>query len=589
MNQPLLRTDPMSTSGSPARSEIAQAITSLRHAWITLVIFSMVANVMMLAPTLYMLQIYDRVLASQSTLTLLVVSLITLFFFAVMAFAEWARSWLLVRTGVRLDRMLRQRVFTASFARGVAGASAQRAQPFADLTELRTFLTGPSIFAFFDLPWAPVYIAVLFMLHPLLGGVALGFALIQAALAWFGHHRTVAPLEALAATQTKEYAYLHGKLRNAEAIEAMGMLQYLRHRWQSLHARHVGQHAATQGMTHRVMAWSKSVRYAQQSLALAIGALLVIDGQLTVGAMIATNVLMARALAPIDQLVGTWRGFVGARAAYRRLRQLLAEHPPLPAASKPARLQGNVQLRGLQATAPGRAVPILQHIDMCASPGTLTVVLGPSGSGKSTLARVLVAAWPACGGELLLDGRPITDWNQQTLGPQVGYLPQDTALFGGSIAENIARFAQVDPAKVIAAARHAGLHELVLGFPKGYDTLIGEGGRLLSGGQRQRIGLARALYGDPALLVFDEPNAHLDEIGEAALLTAISGLKARGKTILMVTHRAGVLAQADQVLVMRAGRIHLQGPRDQVFAQMNAEREDDPPPAANGLPALLPA
>src|SRR6218665_19043 len=548
MNQPLLRTDPMSTSGSPARSEIAQAITSLRHAWITLVIFSMVANVMMLAPTLYMLQIYDRVLASQNMLTLLVVSLITLFFFAVMAFAEWARSWLLVRTGVRLDRMLRQRVFTASFVRGVAGASAQRAQPFADLTELRTFLTGPSIFAFFDLPWAPVYIAALFMLHPLLGGVALGFALIQAALAWFGHHRTVAPLEALAATQTKEYAYLHGKLRNAEAIEAMGMLQYLRHRWQSLHARHVGQHAVTQGMTHRVMAG---------------------------GGM--------------GGLVGAGGGFVGAGAAYGRLRQLLAEHPPLPAASKPARLQGNVQLRGLQATAPGRAVPILQHIDMCASPGTLTVVLGPSGSGKSTLARVLVAAWPACGGELLLDGRPITDWNQQTLGPQVGYLPQDTALVGGSIAENIARFAQVDPAKVIAAARHAGLHELVLGFPKGYDTLIGEGGRLLSGGQRQRIGLARALYGDPALLVFDEPNAHLDEIGEAALLTAISGLKARGKTILMVTHRAGVLAQADQVLVMRAGRIHLQGPRDQVFAQMNAEREDDPPPAANGLPALLPA
>src|SRR6218665_195196 len=567
MNQPLLRPDPMSPSVSPARSEIAKAITSLRHAWITLVIFSMVANVMMLAPTLYMLQIYDRVLASQNMLTLLVVSLITLFFFSLMAFAEWARPWLLVRTGVRLDRMLRQRVFTASFVRGVAGASAQRAQPFADLTELRTFLTGPSIFAFFDLPWAPVYIAALFMLHPLLGGVALGFALIQAALAWFGHHRTVAPLEALAATQTKEYAYLHGKLRNAEAIEAMGMLQYLRHRWQSLHARHVGQHA----------------------LALAIGALLVIDGQLTVGAMIATNVLMARALAPIDQLVGTWRGFVGARAAYRRLRQLLAEHPPLPAASKPARLKGNVQLRGLQATAPGRTVPILQHIDMCASPGTLTVVLGPSGSGKSTLARVLVAAWPACGGELLLDGRPITDWNQQTLGPQVGYLPQDTALFGGSIAENIARFAQVDPAKVIAAARHAGPHELVLGFPKGYDTLIGEAGRLLSGRQRQRIGLARALYGDPALLVFDEPNAHLDEIGEAALLTAISGLKARGKTILMVTHRAGVLAQADQVLVMRAGRIHLQGPRDQVFAQMNAEREDDPPPAANALPALLPA
>lgn len=578
------------------RSEISNALHSLRKECCVLVIFSMTANVLMLAPTLYMLQIYDRVLVSHSEGSLLVISLMILFLFAVMAFAEWARSRLLVRTGVRLDRMLRERVFTAGFARaergggagaGAAGGDDNPAQPFSDMTELRQFLTGPGVFAFFDLPWTPVYIAVLFLLHPLLGAVAVVFALVQAALAWLGHQRTVAPVEALAQAQTRAQLYLHGKLRNAEAIEAMGMLHHLRRRWQLLHARFAERHAAAQGLTHRVVAWSKSVRYAQQSLSLAAGALLVIDDQLTAGAMIAANVLTTRALAPIDQLVSAWRGFVGARSAFRRLGQLLAEHPPLPAAAGgPRRLRGEVQLSGLCASAPGRSAPILDGIDMRASPGTLTVVLGPSGSGKSTLARVLVGAWPPAGGEYLLDGQPIDAWRQDALGPQLGYLPQDTALFSGSIADNIARFGpiQTDSSKVIAAARRAGLHEMVLRFPKGYDTPIGEAGRMLSGGQRQRIGLARALYGDPALLVLDEPNAHLDEIGEAALLDAISDFKARGKTTVMVTHRAGVLALADQVLVMRAGQIQFAGPRDQVFAQMQAAR-GQPPASLNALPA----
>ncbi|MCW5256256.1 type I secretion system permease/ATPase [Verminephrobacter aporrectodeae] len=576
----------MSPSGFFSRSEITLALKRLRREWVVVAIFSMVANVLMLVPTLYMLQVYDRVLVSLNELTLLAISLITLFLFAIMAFAEWARSRLLVRVGVRLDRLLRERVFSAGFARG-AGGGANPGQPFSDMTELRQFLTGPGIFAFFDLPWVPVYLGVLFLLHPLLGAVALGFTLIQAALAWLGHHRTVTPLEELAKSQTKAYSYIDGKLRNAEAVEAMGMLQPLYQRWKLLHADCAGRHAAVQGLTHRVMAWSKSVRYAQQSLSLATGALLVIDGQLTVGAMIAANVLMTRTLAPIDQLVSTWRGFVGARAAFRRLGQLLADNPPAPVA-KPQRLHGEVQLRALQATAPSRPEPILRGIDLHAAPGSLTVVLGPSGSGKSTLARVLVAAWPVARGEYLIDGRPIAEWAQAGLAQQVGYLPQDTALFGGTIAENIARFFRVDSAKVISAARYAGLHEMVLRFPKGYDTPIGEAGRLLSGGQRQRIGLARALYGDPALLVLDEPNAHLDDAGEAALLETIRGLKERGKTIVMVTHRAGVLALADQVLVLHAGKVEFQGPRDQVFAQMQAARDAPPKAPGGALPAPQP-
>lgn len=585
------------------RSELGQALRSLRREALVLVIFSMVANVLMLAPTMYMLQIYDRVLVSRSQFTLLAVSLLTLFLFAVMAFAEWARSRLLVRTGVRLDGLLRERVFGAGFARSVRGANQSESeqtrdnpsQPFSDLTELRQFLTGPSIFGFLDLPWAPVYIGVLFLLHPLLGYVALGFVLIQALLAWLGHQRTVAPLKAQARSLVKAQGYLQSKLRNAEAIEAMGMLPQLYQRWQALNARHASLHATAQGLTHRVVAWSKSVRYAQQSASLAVGALLVIDGQLTAGAMIAANVLMTRALGPIDQLVGAWRGYVGARSAYQRLTQLLANHPaPDDSAADAARLRGQVQLRAVGVSAPGRAAPILQEIDLDAAPGSLTVVLGASGAGKSTLARLLAGAWQPSTGAYLLDGRPIADWRTQALGTQVGYLPQDTALFAGTIAENIARFSRVDPAKVISAARHAGLHDMVLRFPKGYDTPIGEAGRLLSGGQRQRIGLARALYGDPALLVLDEPNAHLDDVGEAALLESVRGLKARGKTTVMVTHRAGVLALADQLLVLDCGRVRFRGPRDQVLAQWQAARAPQTgarAPAAPALPApqTLPA
>jgi len=574
----------------PQRGEIAQAVWSLRREWFVVAVFSMVANVMLLAPTLYMLQVYDRVMVSQSEVTLLVVSLITLFLFAAMAFSDGMRARLLVRIGVRLNQAIGHRVFAASFARSVRDPQAQPAQPFADWTELRQFLTGSGIVAFFDLPWTPIYVVALFLLHPLLGWVAIGFALVQGVLAWRGHHRTVAPTEALAQAQAKAQNYLHGKLRNAEAVEAMGMLQHLRQRWHGLYARYSERHAAALGLTHRATAWSKYVRYVQQSASLAVGALLVIDGQLSPGGMIAANVLMSRALSPIDQLVGVWRGLVGARSAHQRLAQLLAEHPPEVPVRGEARLQGDVAVRGLSVAAPGRTAPILQGLDFQAAPGSLTVVLGASGSGKSTLARALVGVWPAADGGVWLDGQPVGAWNPAVLGPQIGYLPQDTALFGGTVAENIARFGEVDARKVVAAAQGAGLHEMVLKFPQGYDTPVGEGGRLLSGGQRQRIGLARALYGDPALVVLDEPNAHLDDVGEAALLEALRQLKARGATVFMVTHRAGAVGLADQLLVLHDGRMQWHGPRDVVLARMKAARTDGPSTAAApGTAPALPA
>lgn len=563
----------MTIKGFFARSDLTAALWAFRREFLVVGVFSMVANVLMLAPTIYMLQVFDRVLVSRSELTLLAVSLLTLFLFVVMGFAEWSRSRLLVRTGVRLDAELSTRVFNASFDASLSrsGVPAQRA--FSDLNEIRQFLTGNGIFAFFDVPWAPIYIAVLFFLHPVLGWVTIVFAVLQALLAWFGHRKTVEPSEVAAKAQSDVNIYLQSKLRNTEVVESMGMLGGLRTRWSERHRDHMAKHGHAQAITHRIGAWSKFLRYCQQSFALGVGALLVIDGQLSPGAMIAANVLTSRALAPIDTLVGTWRSFLGARGAFSRLEALLQAHPERDPALTRTPPSGSLALRDVTATAVGREAPILKTVNIEAVPGTVTVVVGPSGSGKSTLARVMVGIWPELTGEVLLDGLPLDGWNRADLGPHLGYLPQDIELFDGSIAENIARFAEVDSERVIAAAQSAGLHEMILRLPKGYDTQIGEAGSTLSGGQRQRVGLARAIYGDPALVVLDEPNANLDDVGEAALGRAVMELKAKGKTVVLITHRPSAIAMADRLIVMGDGQVQIQGPRDAVLAKLRSHAQ----------------
>jgi ATP-binding cassette, subfamily C, bacterial exporter for protease/lipase len=397
------------------------------------------------------------------------------------------------------------------------------------------------------------------------------------ALAWFGHRHAVAPFEAAQKAGIDAGAYLQSKLRNAEVIESMGMLDNLRHRWTKWHRAHLARSTDAHVISSRLMAWSKFIRYSQQSLALGAGALLVIDGQLTAGAMIATNLLISRALAPIDQIIGAWRSGSGAWRAFLRLEKLLVDNPERDPNLSRVAPTGDLALRGVVASASGRMSPILKGIDLQVTAGTVVAVLGPSGSGKSTLARVMMGIWPDVGGEVLLDGLPIQGWDRVELGPHLGYLPQDIELFEGSIAENIARFGEVDSDKVIAAARCAGLHEMILRFPKGYDTSIGEAGNLLSGGQRQRIGLARAIYGDPALIVLDEPNANLDEAGEMALVRTVLELKGKGKTIFLITHRPGALAVADRVVVLQDGKIKADGTRDAVLAQLRAAEHPQPP------------
>jgi len=562
------------------RSELGRALWGFRREFLLVGALSFLTNLLMLAPTVYMLQIFDRVLSSQSEMTLLAVSLITLLLFGALALSEWLRSRLLVRASLRFDRQLSTRVFNGSF-RAYLGQSASVApRPFADLSQIRQFLTGQGIFALFDAPWTPIYIAVIFFLHPWLGVLSLAFALVQAALAWFGQRRTVAPSEAVLQATGETMSELQSKLRNVEVLESMGMVGALQTRWNRQHAARMDQSARAQGLVHRVAGWSKFIRYSQQSLALGAGALLVIDGQLSPGAMIAANVLMGRALAPIDQLLGAWRGFVSCRCAFQRLDKLLADFPEQPPAPSRAAPTGQISLQGVFAAAAGRATPILKNVSFAIPAGIVVAVLGPSGSGKSTLVKVMVGIWAASRGAVLLDGVPIGDWNRLELGPHLGYLPQDVELFDGSIAENIARLGEVDSRKVIEAASSAGLHETILHFPKGYDTPIGDAGHLLSGGQRQRIGLARALYGDPSLVVLDEPNANLDDAGEAALLRAIRELKAKGKTVLLVTHRQGAVGVADRLMVLSEGELTADGPRDAVLASLRR-----PPPAVR--PAAL--
>jgi ATP-binding cassette subfamily C exporter for protease/lipase len=579
----------MNKPGFFQRSELTAALWAFRREFLLVGLFSMVANLMMLAPTLYLLQVFDRVMVSQSELTLVAVSLITLFLFGVMAVSEWMRSKILVGAGIRFDEQLSTRVFNASFESSLSQSSASPNRAFADLITLRQFITGAGIFALFDTPWTPIYIAVTFFLHPWLGFVSLVFVVVQGALAWFGHRSTVAPSEAASKAGADVNGYLQSKLRNAEVIESMGMLGNLRSRWRRSQDEYLAKSTQAQNVSTRVTAWSKYIRYSQQSLSLAAGAVLVIDGQLTPGGMIAVNLLMARALAPIDQLVTVWRSFLSTRTAFQRLERLLVEYPERDPNLTRVAPQGEVILREVVADAPGRATPILKGISFSVAAGTITAIVGPSGSGKSTLARVMMGIWPDVSGEVLLDGLPIQGWDRTELGPHLGYLPQDIELFEGTIGENIARFGELDSDKVIEAARCAGLHEMILRFPKGYDMPIGEGGHLLSGGQRQRIGLARAVYGDPAVLVLDEPNSNLDDAGEAALLKTVLQLKSKGKTVFLITHRGGAVAVADRIMVLQDGQIKADGPREAALAGLLPQRAPHREPPTPAIGSAQPA
>lgn len=585
------------TDPSQQRPELEQALRSARQAFVTVGAFSFFINLLMLTPAIYMLQIYDRALGSRNVTTLLMLTLITLGLFSLMSMVEWIRSMVLVRIGARLDLDVNTRVFNAAFERNLRQAGQNPAQALNDLSTMRQTLTGAGLIALADAPWMPIYLVVIFFLHVQLGLFALVGVVVLMVLALINERVSAAPLAEAQKLAMAASAQANNHLRNAEVIEAMGMLPAIRARWFQLHKKFLAQQALASDRAGMLNAVTRFARISMQSLALGYGALLAINGEVTTGMMIAGSILVGRALAPVEMLIANWKQLVSARAAYNRLAALLQMYPARVVGMQLPRPLGEVAVENAATAAPGSKTLILRNVNFKLKAGEVVAIIGPSASGKSTLARLLVGVWPALAGSVRLDGAEIFKWSKDELGPYLGYLPQDIELFGGTVAENIARFGEVDSEKVLAAAQAAGVHELILLLPNGYDTPLGDAGSALSGGQKQRIGLARALYGDPALIVLDEPNSNLDDQGEAALAETIRRLQARKRTVVIITHRMTTLAVADSILVMQDGTVKAHGPRDQILAAMRggtataARPEEAPRPGVHaavpggGLPA----
>jgi len=555
-------------------NELIVAVRAHRTALLGVALFSGVINLLYLAPSIYMLQVYDRVLASRSEFTLVVLTLLIIGLYAVMAFLENFRSAVLIRVGNALDEVLSKRVFTAAFERNLRMGSGNAAQAMSDLTQLRQFATSNGLFAFLDAPWFPIYLIVIYFFHPWLGAFSLVAAILLAAMTVISDRSSKAPLAesnqaAIAANQ-----YVNSNLRNAEVIEAMGMLPNLMRRWYQLQSKMLERQSFASDRAGTTVAVTKMIRLTLQSGILGFGAYLVLEGQATAGIMIAASILMGRALAPVELLIGSWKGFVGAKASYQRLVELLNEHPVREIGMPLPRPLGVLVAENVYVTPPRAQAAVLKGLNFSFGPGEIIGIIGPSASGKSTLARAMVGIWPAQVGKVRLDGVDIFQWNKFEVGPAIGYLPQDVELFDGTLAENICRFGDIDSEKVIAAARACGLHDMILHFPKGYDTRIGEAGGALSGGQRQRIALARAIYDTPAFIVLDEPNSNLDDLGEAALVNAVLEMKRRGSTVVLITHRTSVLRAVDKLMLLRDGQMQMFGPRDEVLnalAQANQQ------------------
>ncbi|WP_254432039.1 type I secretion system permease/ATPase [Aquisalimonas sp. 2447] len=546
-------------------SELRAAVRACSGTFWAAAFFSLFINLLMLVPPLYMLQIYDRVLASRSESTLVMLTAIVVVLMVVLGALEWIRSRVLVRASGRLDSLIGDRVFDALFRRGLITPGGADSQPVQDANTVRQFLTGSGLLAFFDSPWLPIYIAVIFLFHPLLGWVALGGALILLILALANNFMSRAALNQANAEQVAAQQTLTNQLRNAEAAAAMGMVHRLRQRWQERQERVIGFQSRASDQASPFYATSRAFRLLLQSLILGTGAYLAIHQLITPGIMIAATILLGRALAPMDSLIGNWRGIMGARQAFGRLEKLLAEHPAEERKLSLPAPKGRIDAEQLTVVPPGASEPAIRAVSFTIAPGETVGVIGPSAAGKSTLVRALLGVWPPRAGHARIDGADVADYNADELGPHIGYLPQDVELFEGTVAENIARFGDVDAQAVVEAAQAAGVHELVLHLGNGYDTYLGPGGATLSGGQRQRIGLARALYGNPAILVLDEPNSNLDDSGDAALTAALDQGHDAGRTQIVISHRHAVLARVHRLFVLKEGRLLAAGDRDEVL------------------------
>ena len=531
--------------------------------------FSLVSNILYLALPLYTFQVYGRVLTSQSQATLWSLTLITLFVFVISSVIDDLRARILINYGVALDQRVSGRVFASLFDAAVRGEPGARAQALRDLDQFRQTLTGIAAAAIFDVPWIPVFLIALFVIDPLVGTVTLVGALILLALAIAQARATQAALRDANDAALKSYGFTEAALRNGEVVRAMGMLPTLGHAWSKYRAVTIERGAAAAEASNMYNDMIKAVRMGFQVLIVAIGAYLIIEGKIHMGLLFANMILAARALQPIEKIVGSWDPLNNMVRSYARLNGLLSK-AELPATMTTLpRPLGKLSVEGVNFAPPGMQRLVLGNVNFALEPSEVLGVIGPSGAGKSTLARLLVGIWKPLQGVVRLDGADVFTWDRADFGRHVGYLPQDTELFAGTVRNNIARFRDdVSDEDVIQAAQMAGVHDLVLRMPKGYDTEVGEGGAVLSAGQRQRVGLARAMLSKPAFVVLDEPNANLDAEGEEALMRAIDAMKASGATVVLISHKPGVFRAADKMLVLRDGRVELFGPRDQVMARL---------------------
>jgi ATP-binding cassette subfamily C exporter for protease/lipase len=551
---------------------LLKALADYKNTLISVGCFTALINLLMLVPSIYMLQVYDRVLSSQNETTLVMLTLMVVGFFAFIGLLEIVRSFIVIRIGSQLERRFNLQVYKAAFERNLQQGQGHAGQSLSDLTHIRQFITGPALFAFFDAPWFPIYLLVIYLFNVWLGVLATVGVLLLIALAYLNEYLTKKPLGDAGGYSQKSTQLATSHLHNAETIQAMGMLRVLRQHWFAVHSQFLGQQNKASDTGAVISSFSKSLRLCLQSLVLGLGAWLVIKGDMTAGMMIAGSILMGRVLSPIDQLIAVWKQWSSAKLAYHRLDTLLRETAPQGGTMSLPAPKGQVSFEQVSAGPAGKRVATLQRVSFNLDAGEVLGVLGASGSGKSTLARVLVGVWPTLAGTVRLDGADIHRWDRDDLGPYIGYLPQDIELFSGSVADNIARFREADPQKVVEAAQQAGVHELILRLPQGYDTVLGDEGGGLSGGQKQRVALARALYGNPRLIVLDEPNSNLDTVGEAALASAIVQLKAQGSSVILITHRSSALAQADKLLVLNEGQLQAFGPSQEVLKALSAQQ-----------------
>ena len=563
---------PKQPQGEDDKDIIREFLNFSKKTFIFVGFFSLFVNILMLLPAIYMLAVYDIVVPSRSGSTLLFITILVIVLYIIMALLQIIRGKILIRINNKIDSMLNERVIDSMYRFALKHPTKASIQPFNDFQQIKNFLTSQAIFAFFDAPWIPIYLFVLFLFHVYYGALGLVIVISVLVITILNEKSTRKHLDKSNEALIKSNKFLNNTIFNIEVIEALGMRRRIYKKWFNVYKDFLINHRIA---NDKVTFWSnttKSFRMLSQSMMLGLGGLLAINLQISSGMIVAGSIVLGRALAPLDILIGTWKVFSSARLSYKRLNSLLAEFGEEKSKIKLPEPEGHVTLKEVVVVAPDSQKPILKNINMHINAGETVAIVGPSGAGKSSLVRTILGVWEPINGKVEIDGADIRQWDREHLGNYIGYLPQDIELFEGTIAENIARFEKAKDEDIIEAAKISGAHDVIIKFPDGYNTYIGPGGITLSGGQRQRVGLARALYKIPKIIILDEPNSNLDDAGERALFNALLELKRRKRTVIVISHKINILELADKIAVLKDGVLQMYGPKEKILPQLLGKR-----------------